>query len=98
MKNGAPRHASRIGRWLRYSGCVNSYDPVFSRPVRDFAGFGMDNPILKNGAIEQLSLAGQEERLRRHCGTEIWDFEIGEGWSGRASGNVRFGRDGKDGN
>ena len=30
-----------------------------SRP--GLCGFGIGNPILKNGAIEQLSLAGQEE-------------------------------------
>ena len=32
----------------------------FSRPVRDLSRFWVGNPILKNGAIEQLSLTGQE--------------------------------------
>ena len=33
----------------------------FSRPVRDLSRFWVGDPILKNGAIEQLSLAGQDK-------------------------------------
>ena len=46
----------------------------FSRPVRDLSGFWVGNPILKNGAIEQLSLAGQE--MAAAPALRIWNLRF----------------------
>ena len=70
-----------------------------SRPVRDLSGFWVGNPILKNGAIEQLSLAGQEMA----AAPQLWIGNLGiesrsAGEREDAAENVRFGGNGKNGN
>ncbi len=77
-------------------------DEGFSRPVRDLSRFWVGNPILKNGAIEQLSLAGQEMAAAPQLWIGNLGFEsrrTGEGVDAvRARERNVFGRNGKNGN